>query len=229
MFPIGDQNRQDHIVPVVNYILIGINFAVFLFQVSLGSEGAIQAFINHYGVVPREILGGVDLFSLLTSMFVHGGWAHILGNMLFLWIFGDNVEDAFGHLGYLVFYLLTGLAASAAHILLNPTSPVPSVGASGAISGVLGAYLIFYGGNPIRVLIWVFITVVPAWMMIGLWAVQQFVNTYGSLARTAQTDGGVAYAAHAGGFLAGLIIAVVLRGTVGRPAQRPATNRGGFA
>ena len=229
MFPIGDQNRQGHIVPVVNYVLIAINFAVFLFQISLGSSEAIQAFITQFGVVPREILGGVDLFALLTAMFVHGGWGHILGNMLFLWIFGDNVEDALGHLGYLVFYLLTGLAASAAHILLNPASPLPSVGASGAISGVLGAYLIFYGGNPIRVLIWVFITVVPAWMMIGLWAVQQFMNTYGALARTAQTEGGVAYAAHAGGFLAGMIVAVFLRSTMGRPEQRPATNRGGFA
>ena len=225
MFPLGDENRRGHVTPVVNYVLIAINVAVFFYQIQLGSQGAIQEFINRYGVIPNEITGRQDWFTLLTSMFLHGGWAHIIGNMLFLWVFGDNVEDAFGHLGYLVFYLLTGLAASAAHILLNPGSEIPSVGASGAISGVLGAYLIFFGGNAIRVLIGWFLTVVPAWMMIGLWAVQQFVATYGSLAATEQTTGGVAYAAHAGGFLAGLIVAVVLRGSAGRPEQRPATDR----
>ncbi len=226
MFPLGDENRRGHVTPVVNYMLIAINVAVFFFQIRLGSQVAIQEFINRYGVIPNEITGRQDLFTLLTSMFLHGGWAHILGNMLFLWVFGDNVEDAFGHLGYLVFYLLTGLAASAAHIMLNPGSEIPSVGASGAISGVLGAYLIFFGGNAIRVLIGWFLTVVPAWMMIGLWAVQQFVATYGSLAATEQTTGGVAYAAHAGGFVAGMIVAVVLRGSAGRPEQRPATDRG---
>ena len=225
MFPLGDENRHGHITPVVNYILIAINIAVFLYQVSLGSEGAIQDFINQYGSIPQEIVGRQDLYTLLTSMFMHGGWAHIIGNMLFLWVFGDNIEDAFGHVGYLVFYLLTGLAASAAHILLNPSSPIPSVGASGAISGILGAYIIFFGGNSIRVLIAYFVTTVPAWMMIGLWAAQQFIATYGSLAVTEQTTGGVAYAAHAGGFLAGLIVAVVLRGMGARPEQRPATNR----
>ena len=228
MFPIGDENRRGHIVPVINYLLIAINIAVFFFQVSLGSSEAIQEFINTYGVIPQEIIARQDLFTLLTSMFMHGGYAHIIGNMLFLWVFGDNIEDAFGHVGYLIFYLLTGLAASAAHIFLNPGSPIPSVGASGAISGVLGAYIIYYGGNAIRVLIGYFVTVVPAWMMIGMWAVQQFISTYGALARTEQTTGGVAYAAHAGGFVAGLIIAVLLRGSMGRPEQRPATNRGWY-
>ncbi len=229
MFPIGDENRRGHITPVVNYVLLAINVAVFLYQIQLGSGEAIQSFIDRYGVIPQEIVSRQDLYTLLTSMFMHGGWAHIIGNMLFLWVFGDNVEDAFGHLGYLVFYLLTGLAASAAHIILNPGSPIPSVGASGAISGVLGAYLIFYGSNSIRVLIGWFLTVVPAWMMIGLWAVQQFIATYGSLAMTEQTTGGVAYAAHAGGFLAGLIVAGLLRGTIGRPEQRPATKTGRYA
>ena len=226
MFPIGDENRQGHIVPLVNYLLIAINFVVFYHEITLGSDQATQAFINQYGVVPRQILAGQHLSTLLTSMFVHGGWAHILGNMVFLWVFGDNVEDAFGHLGYLAFYLVTGLAASAAHILLNRASDVPSVGASGAISGVLGAYLIFFGGNPIRVLIFLFITTVPAWLMIGLWAIQQFMATYGALAHTYQTTDGVAYAAHAGGFLAGMLIAAYLRASFGRPGQRPATNRG---
>lgn len=239
MFPIGDQNRQGHITPVVNYILIAINIAVFLYQIQLPDPqtarscaetvaSTVQGFVCQFGVVPAEIVGGQDLFTLLTSMFVHGGWAHIIGNMMFLWVFGDNVEDAFGHLGYLVFYLVTGLAASAAHILLGPGSTIPSVGASGAISGVLGAYIVFFGGNPIRVLIAYFITVVPAWIMIGLWAIQQFIATYGSIAATEQT-GGVAYAAHAGGFVAGLVLAIALRGTLGQPEQRPTSSRGRFA
>lgn len=239
MFPIGDQNRQGHITPVVNYLLIAINVAVFLFQITLPDTnqaatcaqsvaGTVQGFVCQYGVIPSEVTGGVDLYTLLTSMFVHGGWAHIFGNMLFLWVFGDNVEDAFGHLGYLVFYLVTGLAASMAHILLNAGSDIPSVGASGAISGVLGAYIVFFGNNPIRVLLGYFVTVVPAWVMIGLWAVQQFIATYGSLAQTEQTAG-VAYGAHAGGFAAGLILAFLLRGTIGRPEQRPATRGGRFA
>jgi membrane associated rhomboid family serine protease len=240
MFPIGDENRHGHITPVINYILIAINVAVFLYQITLpdpqsyrscaeAATATVQGFVCQYGVIPVEIMGGKDLFTLLTSMFLHGGWAHILGNMAFLWVFGDNVEDAFGHLGYLVFYLGTGLAASAAHIFLDQGSGIPSVGASGAISGVLGAYLIFFGGNAIRVLIGYFITVVPAWIMIGLWAAQQFIATYGSIAATEQTDGGVAYAAHAGGFLAGLVLAVVLRGTIGQPEQRPTSRRGTFA
>jgi membrane associated rhomboid family serine protease len=241
MFPIGDDNRGRHITPVVNYLLIAINIAVFLYQIQLPEgasargqicspslAGTIQGFICEFGVVPGEVTQGQDLFTLLTSMFVHGGWGHIFGNMLFLWVFGDNVEDAFGHVGYLVFYLGTGLAASAAHILLNPGSPIPSVGASGAISGVLGAYLIFFGRNAIRVLIWLFVTVVPAWLMIGLWAVQQFFATFGSLAQTEQTTGGVAYAAHAGGFLAGLLLAAAIRATMGRPEQRPASRMRGY-
>ena len=240
MFPIGDQNREGHITPVVNYILIGLNILIFLYQITLPDPpsvrscaetiaATVQGFVCQYGVVPAEIVHGQDLFTLLTSMFVHGGWAHILGNMMFLWVFGDNVEDAFGHLGYLVFYLATGLAASAAHIFLDQSSTLPSVGASGAISGVLGAYIIFFGSNPIRVLIAYFITVVPAWLMIGLWALQQFIATYGSIAATEQTRGGVAYAAHAGGFVAGMILSIVLRGTIGRPEQRPASRRGRYA
>ncbi len=241
MFPIGDQNRHGHIIPVVNYVFIALNVAVFLYQIRLPDASlaascdeaalvSVQGFVCYYGVRPFEIMAGQDVFTLLTSMFLHGGWGHLLGNMAFLWVFGDNVEDAFGHLGYLVFYLVTGLAASAAHIFLNQSSAVPSVGASGAISGILGAYIVFFGSNPIRVLIAYFITTVPAWLMIGLWAAQQLIATYGTIARTEQTDGGgVAYAAHAGGFVAGLVLGVLLRGTIGRPEQRPTSRRGTFA
>lgn len=240
MFPFGDRNRPGHITPVVNYLLIALNALVFFYQIGLPDPGTAQScaqatlgtaqgFVCEYGVIPQEIIRGQDLFTLLTAMFVHGGWAHIFGNMMFLFVFGDNVEDVFGHLGYLVFYLATGLAASAAQILLDPSSPIPSVGASGAISGVLGAYIIFFRSNPIRVLIGWFITTVPAWIMIGLWALQQFIATYGSIVATEQTSGGVAYGAHAGGFLAGLVLAVLLRGTMGQPEQRPTSRRGTFA
>ena len=239
MFPIGDQNRRGHILPIVNYLLIGINVLVFLYQTQLpsGNElqtcaavapGTVQGFVCQYGVIPAEIIRGQDLFTLLTSMFVHGGWAHLFGNMIFLWVFGDNIEDAFGHLGYLAFYLVTGLLASLSHIVLDPGSSIPAVGASGAISGVLGAYIVFFHMNPIRVLIGYFVTVVPAWMMIGLWALTQFINAAGALALTTET-GGVAYAAHAGGFLAGVIIALVVRATLGQPEQRPTTRGRSFA
>jgi membrane associated rhomboid family serine protease len=240
MFPISDRSsRHIHITPVVNYLLIALNVAVFLYQTQLpvGAQfqscaeavgETVQGFVCEYGVVPAEISRGQNLYALFTSMFLHGGWAHLFGNMLFLWIFGDNIEDAFGHIGYLIFYLVTGLLASAAHILLQPGSQIPAVGASGAISGVLGAYILFFHMNRITVLIGWFITSVPAWMMIGLWALTQFVNTYGSLAMTEET-GGVAYGAHAGGFLAGLIIALVIRMTMGQPEQRPATRAGRFA
>src|SRR3712207_3696990 len=167
MFPSGDQNRRGHVPPVVNYLLIAINLAVFWYQINLpdavmascaeATRGTIQGFVCHYGVIPAEIIAGQDLFSLLTAMFVHGSWAHILGNMLFLWVFGDNIEDAFGHLGYLIFYLGSGVAASAAHILFDTGSTIPSVGASGAIAGVLGAYIVFFGGNAVHVLIGFFI------------------------------------------------------------------------
>lgn len=240
MFPFGDQNRPGHITPVVNYLLIALNVFVFLYQAQLpdpgtanscaqAALGTAQGFVCQYGVIPQEIIGGQDLFTLLTAMFVHGGWGHLFGNMFFLFTFGDNVEDAFGHLGYLIFYLATGLAASAAQILIDPSSPIPSVGASGAISGVLGAYLIFFRNNPIRVLIGFFVMTVPAWAMIGLWAVQQFVATYGSIVATEQTSGGVAYGAHAGGFVAGLILAIFLRGAMGQPEQRPTSRRGTYA
>lgn len=239
MFPIGDDNRRGHITPVVNYLLIALNVAVFLYQTQLppgaqfqscaqASAETVQGFICEYGVVPAAITQGQNLYALFTSMFLHGGWAHLFGNMIFLWVFGDNIEDSFGHLGYLLFYLATGLLASVAHIVLEAGSQIPAVGASGAISGVLGAYILFFHMNRITVLIGWFITAVPAWMMIGLWALTQFVNTYGALARTEET-GGVAYAAHAGGFVAGVMIALLVRATMGQPEQRPATGTGRFA
>src|SRR5581483_625393 len=157
--------------------------------------------------------------TLFTSLFMHGGGTHIGGNMLFLFIFGDNVERLFGSLRYLVFYLICGIAADLAQIASNPDSVIPSLGASGAISGVLAAYVLFFPQNPVRVLLsfgyFVRITMVPAFVMIGLWIVIQFVNGLGAIALSEQT-GGVAYWAHIGGFAAGLLLALLLRSFVGR-------------
>jgi membrane associated rhomboid family serine protease len=215
MFPIGDEN--DHAgVAFVTITLIVINAVAFLNEINR-PEHAIQAFIFAWGVVPREFATGTDLpplipfpfwSTLLTSMFLHGGWGHLGGNMLFLWIFGDNIEHRLGHLRFVLFYLVCGLAASLAHIMFNSGSSIPAVGASGAISGVLGGYLLMFPRNRVYVLTWGGVMAVPAIFMLGLWIVTQFVNGVGSIAVTDETGGGgVAYMAHIGGFVAGLILA----------------------
>ena len=211
MIPIRDENHEITITPYITYGLIALNVLAFLYELTLGDSG-LNRFMMEYGAVPAKIMGGEDIHAIFTSMFLHAGWGHIIGNMLFLKVFGDNVEDRMGHGWFLAFYLITGLAASAAHILLNPGSTIPSVGASGAISGVLGAYIVSFPRN--RVVVWAFFTMiaVPAWLMIGFWAAEQFLATVGSVARTEQTTGGVAYAAHAGGFVAGVILGLIAKG-----------------
>jgi rhomboid family protein len=215
MFPIGDENEGGR-APLVTWALIGLNVLAFFLELSQGSEGALQSFVTAWGVVPREYSAGRDLAphiplpfwsTLVTSMFLHGGWAHLGGNMLFLWIFGDNLERVMGHVRYALFYLVTGLAAGLAHIAFNSSSTVPSVGASGAISGVLGGYLLLFPRNRVRVLTRGGIMQVPAFVMLGLWIVLQLVSGFGSVARTDETSGGgVAYMAHIGGFVAGLVL-----------------------
>jgi rhomboid family protein len=215
MFPIGDENEGGR-TPFVTWALIGLNILAFVLELSQGSEGALQSFVTAWGVVPREYSLGRDLppgiplpfwSTLITSMFLHGGWAHLGGNMLFLWIFGDNLERVMGHLRYALFYLVTGLAAGLAHIAFNSGSTLPSVGASGAISGILGGYLLLFPRNRVRVLTRGGIMQVPAFVMLGLWIVLQLVSGFGSVARTDETSGGgVAYMAHIGGFAAGLLL-----------------------
>lgn len=211
MFPIGDDNREIRSTPVITWGLIGLNVLVFIVQVAMGD--ARDAFTLKWGTVPYEITHGRDLYTLITSMFMHGGFAHILGNMLFLRVFGDNVEDRLGRGRFLVFYLVTGVVASLSHALLQPNSMIPMVGASGAISGVLGAYIVMFRSNRVAVLIGYFVTEVPAWAMIGFWAAQQFIATYATIGNTSLNEGGgVAYAAHAGGFVAGILLALVMGG-----------------
>jgi membrane associated rhomboid family serine protease len=214
MFPIGDENEHAGIA-FVTIGLIVANVLAFLIEINR-PERALQAFIFAWGVVPREFAVGTDLpplipfpfwSTLFTSMFLHGGWGHLGGNMLFLWIFGDNIEHRVGHLRFLLFYLACGLAASFAHILFNSGSNIPAVGASGAISGVLGGYLLMFPKNRVYVVTWGGVMAVPAIFMLGLWIVTQFINGVGSIAVTDETaGGGVAYMAHIGGFVAGLIL-----------------------
>jgi membrane associated rhomboid family serine protease len=230
MFPLGDDNSGRTTTPIVNYVLIAINILVFVFLQGLGSN---DKFTYAYATVPQEIVTGRDVdkpvviqdplsgepvgridlqptpisvyITLLTSMFMHGGIAHIFGNMLFLFIFGDNLEDRIGHVRYLAFYLLCGIIASLAHVLLNMNSYIPSLGASGAISGVLGGYILLYPRNRVRVLLFNIFTQVPAYVALGLWFVFQLVSGLGFLGGGSQVDG-VAYAAHVGGFVAGLAL-----------------------
>jgi membrane associated rhomboid family serine protease len=222
MIPIRDDTPR-YSTPYVTYFIIALNVVVFLFELSLGmqSHRALNGLIYEFGVVPRRFeraLAGPSSFTLpglsltiLTSMFLHGGWLHIIGNMWFLWIFGDNVEDYLGHLKYLLFYLLSGCAAAIAYILLDASSNQPTIGASGAIAGVMGAYLVLYPRA--RVLTLVFLVVfftfwwLPAWVFLGYWFVLQFLSgTATSIAGASQNTGGVAFWAHVGGFIAGILL-----------------------
>jgi membrane associated rhomboid family serine protease len=205
MLPLGDDNSDRKIIPFVTYALIAINVLVFvLLELPQGQN--LDAFLTRWGTIPAQIVAGNGLLTLITSMFLHGGWLHLGSNMLFLWIFGDNVEDAFGHWLYLLFYLVSGIAASFAHILVDTSSTIPGVGASGAIAGVLAAYIVLFGSRPVRVLMGGMLTNVPSYVMIGLWFVTQLVSGFGG-----QSDG-VAYWAHIGGFVAGLVLTFLLRG-----------------
>ena len=231
MIPIGDDHaRPRRLFPIVTLTLIAVNVLVFIYELSLGS--GIDGLFRSAGVVPQEYAVRQDLpptaplgmyySTLITSMFLHGGFMHIGSNMLFLWVFGDNVEDRLGHGRYILFYLLCGLGASAAHIYFNWGSRIPSVGASGAIAGVLAGYLILYPSASIRTLVFlgwfVTITRVPAILMIGIWFVTQFISGLGSIGPAAQTGGdGVAYWAHIGGFLVGLPLVLLLRGPQREP------------
>jgi membrane associated rhomboid family serine protease len=214
MIPIGDDNIRRTSYPIVNLLLIVINVLVFLFEFSM-SENALQGLINQWGAIPTQILAGQRLETLFTAMFMHGGWLHLISNMVFLWIFGDNIEDILGHIPYLLFYLAGGLIASAAHILFNPTSSIPSLGASGAISAVLGAYIVMFPHSRIRTLIFFgigFVTRISAFIFLGVWFLIQVFSGVTSLgADTAQTSG-VAFWAHIGGFVFGLLIGVLYRG-----------------
>ena len=208
MLPIGDDDSGRRTVPVVTYAVIAINVLFFLVELTAG-----DAFIEKYSVIPNQLLANplAEFITVFTAMFMHAGWLHLGGNMLYLWIFGDNVEDRFGHAKFALFYLLCGVAATFAQVLVNAGSSVPNLGASGAIAGVLAAYIILFPRGQVKVLMGRGVVPMPALVVIGLWIVLQFVNGIGSIAQTAET-GGVAYMAHIGGFVAGLVLTFLFGG-----------------
>lgn len=245
MFPISDDNERGTGPAFVSLAFIALNVFVFLVLQGAGASAEGAEFTYGYSAVPFEITNDVDLvepepvtvggetvevpqepgpspiwLTLFTSLFMHGGWLHLAGNMLFLWVFGDNVEHRIGHGLFLVFYLVAGIIASFAQILVDAGSVIPTLGASGAISGVLGAYLVMFPTNRVLVLIIRFPVWVPAIVVIGLWAVLQVVNGFGAIAVTEETAGGVAYMAHIGGFVAGVLAGFVFR-MVFREPRRP--------
>lgn len=244
LIPLGDDNRDRRITPVVNYFLIAVNLAVF-FLLQAGPGG--EKFTMTYSTVPEEIVTGKDVvteskryvdprtgqelldpqtgqpyeipglertpipvwLTLLTSMFMHGGIMHLLGNMLYLWIFGDNIEDEMGHGKYLGFYLLCGLLAGLSHVFLNAwgdSARIPTLGASGAIAGVLGSYMLMHPSRGVRVLLFRVIVTMPAWVVVGLWFLLQILGGLGS---AAEGGGGVAYSAHIGGFIFGMLLTLL--------------------
>ena len=236
VMPLRDDDTDRHTVPVVTYVLIAINVIVWLIELGLGEK-----FINGFSTVPYEITHNTDLvgtktiqaggqsipinlfpgptpiyLTLLTSMFMHASWMHILGNMLYLWIFGDNIEDRIGHVKFVVFYLLCGLVASAAHIIVGAESVIPSLGASGAIAGVLGAYLVLFPKRKVKVLMARQIVNMPAFMVLGLWILLQ---VFSQISVIGGEGGGVAYMAHIGGFVAGVALIFLLGGRRAPPPR----------
>jgi membrane associated rhomboid family serine protease len=249
MLPISDENERGTGPAFVSLAFIAINVAVFLLLQGAGASTEGQAFTYGYAAVPYEITNGVDLveptpitidgqvfqvpqepgpspiwLTLLTAMFMHADWLHLLGNMLFLWIFGDNVEHRVGHVPYIGFYLLAGVAASFAQILVGTDSVIPTLGASGAIAGVLGAYLVLFPGNRVLVILLRFPIWVPAIVAIGMWAALQVIGGFG----TPTEGGGVAYMAHIGGFVAGVAAGFVFRTVFNEPRHPRGTPASAF-
>lgn len=214
MFPIGDDQVQGGYRPIFAYALIVLNVLIFLFQVTL-SPNQLEQFVGNYGTVPAEITQGHHLSTLFTSMFMHGSWMHLIGNMTFLWVFGDNIEAVIGNFNFLIFYLIGGLAASALQIFTAPASTVPNIGASGAIAAVLGAYIVMFPASRIKILVLYFFSsfYMPAIYFLGIWIIQQLFNGFGHLNGAGET-GGIAYFAHVGGFLFGLLAGYVARRSI---------------
>jgi membrane associated rhomboid family serine protease len=228
MFPLSDANPTRRF-PILTYALIAINVLVFLWELTLTQSQLDQAFLN-LAVVPanvtRNLFAPETIFDIVRSMFLHGGWDHILGNMLYLYLFGDNVEDRLGKIGFLILYFVSGFAAAFAQIMIDPTSQAPLIGASGAIAGVLGGYLLLYPSVKVRGIVPLggisSIAEWPAFIVLGMWFVLQLVNGFASLGGDAAYGGGVAFFAHIGGFVVGLIITFIITRLVPQP---PADQR----
>lgn len=212
-FPVGDDQVVGGHKPLFSYSFLAVNILVFIYQLTLSGDNC-QAFMYHFGGIPKEILAGQDYFTLFTNMFLHAGFMHILGNMLFLWVFADNIEATIGNVNFIIFYILGGLAASFVHIYLNPSSEIPTVGASGAIAAVLGAYIVLFPKNNIRIRFLVFKPFnMAAIFFLGIWFVQNLFSGLGSLGPESAQSGGVAWWAHIGGFVFGVIIGFLAKFT----------------
>jgi membrane associated rhomboid family serine protease len=210
-FPIGDDNVKGGHKPIFTYILLAINIALFFYELQLGES--LDAFIERFAFSPNEIANFQDLHALFTSMFLHGGWMHLIGNMMFLWVFADNIEAILGNFRFLLFYILGGLVAGLAQAILFADATTPTLGASGAIAAVLGAYLVMFPVSRIKVLFIIFSFRVPALFFLGFWIVQQFLSGWGAL--SVESDGsGVAWWAHIGGFVFGFVAGVYYRITL---------------
>ncbi len=211
MIPLRDHNPS-RTFPFVTYALIALNVYMFI-QMLMLPESGLERFINVYALIPADIVGGTNLFTLITSMFLHGGFGHIIGNMMFLHIFGDNLEDTLGHVRYFFYYVICGLGASALQIFSDPASTIPNLGASGAIAGLMGGYILLFPGHKVDVLIplgfYFSRATIPASLMLGYWFLAQFLIGIGSLGID---GGGVAYFAHIGGFIAGVAMILPFRG-----------------
>ncbi|MEO0071817.1 MAG: rhomboid family intramembrane serine protease [candidate division WOR-3 bacterium] len=209
MLPLRDDIPSER-RPVITYLIVGINALVFFYELLLSRDG-LQDFFGSYGVVPINIVYGENLYTLFTAMFIHANFAHILGNMLYLWIFGDNVEDTLGKFWFIIMYLLSGLVGSFAHILVVPNSAIPTIGASGAVSGVLGAYLVLYPNARVLTLVplgfFLRILLLPAGLFLGFWIFLQLLYGFSSIGG----HSGVAYFAHIGGFVVGLFFGLIFR------------------
>lgn len=228
MLPIRDLNPTRRL-PILTYLLIGINVIVFLYELGLGESALFRLFVD-YSVVPAQV--GRESFlttimDVFRSMFFHGGWEHILGNMLYLFLFGDNVEDRFGAIPYLFIYFISGFVAAFAQILIDPSSQIPLVGASGAIAGILGSYLILYPNVRVLALIplgfFSRLAEVPAILVLGLWFVLQLVSGFASLSQVSY-GGGVAFFAHIGGFVAGVVLTLILNNITRQPPPNERVN-----
>lgn len=210
VFPFGDDNVKGGYYPIFTYLFLTINVLVFLYEIQL-SEGALEAFFHNYGTVPAEVTEGHDLHTLFTNMFLHGGWAHLIGNMLFLWIFADNIEATVGSSRFFLFYILGGLAASFGHIWFNWDSTIPAVGASGAIAAVMGAYIVLFPQSRIKMLFIIFPFTIPAFFFLGFWIFSQVSSGVASLGPATADTAGVAWWAHIIGFVFGVVLGLFWR------------------
>jgi membrane associated rhomboid family serine protease len=212
IFPIGDDKITGKCFPIFSYTFVALNVLAFLYQMSVPEDGQ-ESFMQQWAAVPALLTNGTGYMGLFTSMFLHGGWMHLIGNMLYLWIFADNIEAKVGNIPFLFFYLIGGVIAALGHVILDPTSNIPMVGASGAIAAVMGAYVVMFPKSQIKMIFLIFFNIfyIPAWVFLGFWFAQQLFSGFSELGMGGGEGGGVAWWAHIGGFAFGLLWGYLFR------------------